>query len=139
MFPTQPFHCLSAPSRALLRSGFGILLFLTVFAVSGQNAQAQSGLTTHTLPSISYLELRRSDGLVMHLQRGTFNRQNTVRVWVNGRYAGEGYIPQRLFDVTATHELRLVLETWMGRVRQVQKQVPVVRVPRHWQVRVVGG
>jgi hypothetical protein len=68
-----------------------------------------------------------ADGYVVHLQRASYQYAPTVRVWEQGQFMGEYYIPIAIYDIQVSLEGRYVLETWMGEVRQVYKQIPIAR------------
>src|SRR5688500_16292528 len=91
------------------------------------HAQGACTLQEYTLPSTSYLEMIHTSGYVIHLQRASDQSQPTVRVWEQRQFTGEYYIPIDISDIQVRLEGRYVLETWMGEVRQVYKEVPVAK------------
>ena len=71
-----------------------LLLFVGCTMVPATSAEAAAcTLQKQDLPSISYLELTRVDGLVVHLQRSNYNYSPTALVWQNYQYQGQYYIP----------------------------------------------
>jgi hypothetical protein len=78
-----------------------------------------------------------SNGYTVHLQRSNYNYSPTVLVWENWQFTGHYYIPKDVYDIQVRLVGRYVLETWMGKVRQVYKQVPVARACSNWSVSTV--
>jgi hypothetical protein len=104
-----------------------ILGSLEILLMPSAHAQGTCTLQEYTLPSTSHLEMIHTSGYVIHLQRASDQSQPTVRVWEQGQFIGEYYIPIDIYDIQVRLEGRYVLETWMGEVRQVYKQVPMAK------------
>lgn len=69
---------------------------------------------------------RRADNAVFHVQKNVVNRAYTALIYSNFRYLGQYRIPLDIAPgLVLRFENRIVLETWMGRVRQVIKVLPV--------------
>jgi hypothetical protein len=91
-------------------------------------AEGTCTLQEYTLPSTSYLQLtHNASGYVVHLQRSSYQYTPTVLVWEQGQFTGAHYLPVDVYDIQVRLEGRYVLETWMGKVRQVYKEVSIAR------------
>jgi hypothetical protein len=121
-----------------LRAAF-IAALVVLSPFMAQPAEAACITKTYTLPSISYLQLALSNGRVVHLRRSVYMHYPTVNIWDNRRYIGQYYIPVTYAGLSIILINRVVLETWMGSVRQVVKQVPVVKACNYWAASQVGG
>lgn len=107
-------------------------------------AAAPEGLScatpqTYRLPLESYLQFVATDGTTVDLQKGIINHAPTVRIWENGVFKNEIVIDHAIdvHGVQVRLKLELVLETWFGEVRQVQKEVPVAEVCGGTAVQIV--
>lgn len=114
-------------TRHLVVLGLAILASLVIPQALPAQAESSCSLQEYTLPSTSYLQLTHTSGYVVHLQRSSSNYAPTVKLWEQQQYSGEYPIPVDVYDIQVRLEGRWVLETWMGQVRQVYKQVPVAR------------
>ena len=124
-------HVQKHMTKTLRRLKVAALVSLSTLAIllaSSAYAQTACTLQEYTLPSVDYLQLTyNANGYVVHLQRSSDQYAPTVQVWEQGQYMGAYYIPVAIYDIEVSLEGRYVLETWMGEVRQVYKQVPVAR------------
>ncbi|MCC7020696.1 MAG: hypothetical protein IT332_13120 [Ardenticatenales bacterium] len=98
--------------------------------------QESTACSKRDLKKTQYLALTHSSGVVVHFLGDIRNRViDTSHVWVNYSYRGMYDLPVTVgSEITVRHELRLTTEIWMGRVRQVQKQIPVVKFCGGWRV-----
>jgi hypothetical protein len=120
-----------------IRTGYVVSLIMSCSLIT-PHAEAACTFKKYTLPSISYLQLVRNDGRVVHLQRSAYKYNPTVHVWIQRNYRGQYYIPKNVYDIRVILENRLVLETWMGQVRQVFKQIPIAKACSNWRSSIVG-
>jgi len=83
------------------------------------------------IPQVSYGHfeaVRKQDNVLVQLQRDISNGAPSVHLYVNSTYYGEYLIPAEItLDLVAHTEQRLVLETWMGSVRQTYKMIPIAK------------
>lgn len=107
---------------------------LGVLDATAPAAQAQSCRSSSYLPTTGVIALQNVSGTTIYLQRGNYNFKPTVHVWVNGSYAGQYNIPNAFFggQIKVLFRLQLRTETWLGKVRQVYKEVPYVTVCGAW-------
>ncbi len=104
----------------------GVLALAAAFAAP--QAHAQCTLSKKDLPSTGYLRfIGIRDGRVVYMQKGIYNSSNIGHVWEQQGYVGYGFIPFDYLDLQVRHEGRYVYETWLGKVRLVYKQIPVVK------------
>jgi len=98
-------------------------------------APRQDTCAKRDVKKTSYTVLRHSNGTTLHLLGDIRDRYiDTVHIWVNGEYAGQYDLPVNIGpDIVVRHEGRWVLETWLGKVRQVYKQVPIVKYCGAWR------
>jgi hypothetical protein len=117
-------------SVAAIASGIQLcaVVGLTPTPAHAQNCNSGS------IPGNSPLTLQRADGQTVSLQSNSRGYYRTAHVWTNGNYVGQYNIPFQLADGEIQVRLRARhrLETWLGKVRQVYKQVPYVVVCGNW-------
>lgn len=128
----QSFNRMSA--RRFLSVGLLTALLLSNLTPSSAQAAACTRIK-YDLPASYALQLTDSQGgSVVHLRRANYQYKPTVHIWIQHNYRGHWYIPQNVYDIQVQMETRLVLETFNGKVRQVYKQVSIVRACSNWRV-----
>ncbi len=86
------------------------------------------------IPGLSFLAVSHPDGTTVEVQADARDFRRTVHVRHNGVPTGEFDLPHQVAPgVTALLDQRLTTEIWMGEVRQVIKQIPVLEVCDPWQ------
>jgi hypothetical protein len=102
----------------------------TAFGAQGETGCRQSSY----IPSLGPLTLRNLSGTTLAFQRSVHHGIPSVRVWVNGQFAGEHDTPFSADggQIQARLQQKMRLETWLGQVRQVSKAVPYLLVCGEW-------
>ena len=116
----------------------GLPLAISRLAIIGMlaaaPAHAQDCRSSSYIPGMTPLMLRHPSGNTIALRRDSKDYGPSVHVWENGQYSGEHPVPVSLADgqIQVLLRMGLHLETWRGRVRQVQKAIPYVVVCGPW-------
>jgi hypothetical protein len=123
-----------------MRNMFGrsAILCASLAAVANFNTALARGFegcrqSSH-IPSLNPLTLRNIQGTTLALQRSVQHGMPSVRVWVNGQFAGEHDVPFSAYggQIQVRLHQRMRLETWLGSVRQALKPLPYLLVCGEW-------
>jgi hypothetical protein len=109
-------------------------LIMLACMVVAKHASAACRTTSH-IPSLSVMTVRNAaTGQTIWLRSGVFQSRRTVFIWINGRLLGQYYVPVTIFTGEVAVQMRLEwrYETWLGKVRLVQKEVPYLVACGNW-------